>query len=564
MAKPSWVTVMTPSGTGNGSSVIATNTYTGRVARSGEITGLTTGGASDKVSVTQSSKVEFISLTTPSSTTSPVSINKAGQSYTIEGKSNSATLKIYPVGGSISDKNPVLSIEGKAVSTTVWNGTDKVDVPNDPGKDAEYTFAITLTFPNNKTASKVTTNFYIGNSNASPKTANIVFEQAAGTKSYDEPVIKTFSYNRTTLNAAGTDSAEPTITYSQTWGWNDSTTDGGTITTGGTVLYANSVAGSHMDSAGKVTAPSKGKIISGETTLATVTATVTLNGKTSKKSNAITITQVANSYTVGKIEWNPNRLPSVAVIPASGGERKYSDISWSGTSTDIKCTQTLTFTSTDTITITDRDGYEVTGGDTYEPIALSSNTVTAATRGTTVGPEKTVGTLTITATGATSAIGVVSTKSRTLEVKQAANTATYGTVTIGHASPISIKPQGETYKMSENVKADQTVSYTSGATRKVTSFGTTYKVKTAVTGFTLNDNTGDVTVTLNPTTSARNGFVVTLAVTGEGSKTASKDITFNQQGSATFITLSPKTITFAATGGSETLTVTSNDSWTLS
>ena len=117
----------------------------------------------------------------------------------------------------------------------------------------------------------------------------------------------------------------------------------------------------------------------------------------------------------------------------------------------------------------------------------------------------------------------------------------------------------------------QTVSYTSGATRtESTPTGNTvqlsaeYTVKTAKDGFSLEDNTGKVTVTSNPTTTARTGFVVTITATGEGDKTATKDITFNQQGSDSVITLSPETMLFEAIGGSKELTITSNDSWTLS
>ena len=77
-------------------------------------------------------------------------------------------------------------------------------------------------------------------------------------------------------------------------------------------------------------------------------------------------------------------------------------------------------------------------------------------------------------------------------------------------------------------------------------------------------NTGKVTVSLNPTTHERGGFVVTISAEGEGGKTATKDITFNQQGSEATLDLSPDTMTFAAAGETKTLTITSNDSWTLS
>ena len=76
--------------------------------------------------------------------------------------------------------------------------------------------------------------------------------------------------------------------------------------------------------------------------------------------------------------------------------------------------------------------------------------------------------------------------------------------------------------------------------------------------------TPKVTVNLNPTTHERGGFVVTISAEGEGGKTATKDITFNQQGSSSTLDISPNTLSFIAAGETKTVTITSNDSWTLS
>ena len=117
----------------------------------------------------------------------------------------------------------------------------------------------------------------------------------------------------------------------------------------------------------------------------------------------------------------------------------------------------------------------------------------------------------------------------------------------------------------------QTVTYTSGATRTESTpadnkvqLSAEYAVKTPKGGFSLDANAGKVTVSLNPTTAPRNGFVVTISAEGEGGKTATKDITFNQQGSNSVLVLSPDTMSFIAAGETKTLTITSNDSWTLS
>lgn len=142
-------------------------------------------------------------------------------------------------------------------------------------------------------------------------------------------------------------------------------------------------------------------------------------------------------------------------------------------------------------------------------------------------------------------------------------------VTIGQATPVSLAAPGETYAIVPAMK--QTVTYTSGATRTESTpadnkvqLSADYAVKTPKEGFSLETNTGKVTVNLNPTTAPREGFVVTISAEGEGGKTATKDITFNQQGSASTLDLSPDTLSFVAAGETKTLTITSNDSWTLS
>ena len=160
-----------------------------------------------------------------------------------------------------------------------------------------------------------------------------------------------------------------------------------------------------------------------------------------------------------------------------------------------------------------------------------------------------------------------------MDVYQAANTATYGDITFDSAvaTEVSLKADGtQSRNMTDNsnVGAKQTVTYTSGATRTEASataavvFDLSPKVKTAATGFALSSD-GIVSVGANPTTEPRGGFVVTVTVTGEGSKTATRDFTFSQQGSSSYINLTPESLTFVAAGESKTLTIESNDSWTL-
>lgn len=112
-----------------------------------------------------------------------------------------------------------------------------------------------------------------------------------------------------------------------------------------------------------------------------------------------------------------------------------------------------------------------------------------------------------------------------IEVYQQANTVTYGDVFVTATTPVSIPASGGSHTISPT--SSQTVSYTSGSTREG-SVSFAYEIKTSKTGFSLSGAT--VTVTQNTSSSPRNGFVVTVTVTGEGSKSATTDVTFNQDG----------------------------------
>ena len=190
--------------------------------------------------------------------------------------------------------------------------------------------------------------------------------------------------------------------------------------------------------------------------------------------------------------------------------------------------------------------------------------VTVPSKGTVVSDRTTVATVRLNLT-----INGVAADPVTAIVEQDANTVNYGEVTISQTTPVSLVALGETYQIVPAMK--QTVTYTSGATRTESTpadnkvqLSADYTVKTAKEGFSLEANTGKVTVSPNPTSVPREGFVVTISAEGEGGKTATKDITFYQLGSASTINISPDTLSFIAAGETKTVTITSNDSWTLS
>ncbi len=559
MAKPKWITIGTAEGSMNGSSEITAAAYTGRVAREGTITGTTAGGATDTTAVSQVGAAEVITIETISY--SAVAI---GQNVTIQGRSNSANLACqFPTAeGTLPVK---LAVAG--VTDESWNGNSDTAVDGDPGASAMYDFTITVTIPENKTESAREFKSVVMNAVGDVASKEVKITQAAGVKNYSKPVVSGFIYPM--AGAYGEDvNPDSGLQITQQWGWNESKTNGGTIVS---PIYSDTypitrefvkVSGADGTTvnkdAGTVAVPSKGTVVSDKTTVATVRFNLTINGVAADPVTA-TVEQDANTANYGDVEFS-SRVPSVSDIPASGGSIGSSNITWSGEG--AIATQTISYTSGDTVDISNDAG---STSPVFDAIAVTySDAITKASKGTAVSARTEAGVITITATGANN-----KTATKSVTVYQAANSATYGDVTIGQATPVSLVASGETYQIVPGMK--QTVTYTSGATRTESTpadnkvqLSADYTVKTAKEGFSLDTNAGKVTVNLNPTTAPREGFVVTISAEGEGGKTATKDITFNQQGSSSTLDLSPDTMSFIAAGETKTLTITSNDSWTLS
>lgn len=557
MAKPKWITIGTTEGSMNGSSEITAAAYTGRVSREGTITGTTAGGATDTTAVSQVGAAEVITIETISY--SAVAI---GQNVTIQGRSNSANLafQLSTTDGTLPVK---LAVAG--VTDESWDGKTDTVVDGDPGASAIYDFTITVTIPENKSESTREFKSVVMNAVGDVYSEEVKITQAAGVKNYSKPVVSNFGYPLVEPfgKAVNPDSY---TTIAQQWGWNESKTNGGTITgsifeasvTREFVLVSGASGVTVSEDTGTVTVPSKGTVVSDKTTVATIRFNCTMNGVSADPVTA-TVEQGANTVSYDDVKFS-SRVPSINDIPASGGSVGSTDIKWSGEG--AIATQTIRYLSGATVAISNDEG---STSPVFDAIAVTySAAVSATSKGTAVSARTEADVITITATGAGS-----KTATKSVTVYQAANTATYGEVTIGQATPVSLAAPGETYTIVPAMK--QTVTYTSGATRTEATpadnkvqLSADYEVKTAKEGFALDTNAGKVTVGLNPTTAPREGFVVTISAEGEGGKTATKDITFNQQGSSSTLDLSPDTMSFIAAGETKTLTITSNDSWTLS
>lgn len=284
-------------------------------------------------------------------------------------------------------------------------------------------------------------------------------------------------------------------------------------------------------------AESKGTTVSDVTTVKE--QAVTWTGKGGKKATGtMYIYQAANAAT--DITYGVPAISSFTVddIPASGGSISSGSVSYSQS-------RTQNYTSGATAQLSNLDS----GGTiTY------STAVSASSLGTTVKPRYNVGTLTATVTmNGKSA-------SKDVNVYQAANHANYGDVSVSVTpNPVSIPAAGAIYNIKPT--ASQTASYTSGETKDC-SISFSYAAKNTVTGFSNNNAT--VTVQQNLSTSPRNGFIVTVTASGEGSRTASVDVTFNQAAAAAYLNVDPATINIAADATSASFNIESNDSWTIS
>lgn len=533
----------------NDSITVTASEYTGRQQRGGTITAKTTGGATDTTSVFQAGKAEFINVPTKTYNVAAKGSNSGGSDILqITGTANTANIKVAETTGKIIP-GATYKIQVNAVNDDSWDGKTDTGIDGDPGKDAEYLFIIDVEIPENKTEAARTLEIKFQNGNGNVVTDAIVITQAKGVKSYGAVTLTVGTYQQ--IPAAGGTVDAPSVSFSQPWGWNGVTSGGGTVTTGGTVAYATKTgwpSALTLDpDTGQISAESRTTVV-GDVISGTVTITLNANGKSASKE--VSVSQQANSVTYAVTDVT---LGAPADIPASGG-------SVSSTTVTAKGSQTYTSGSV-------TSDVDLTNGSDDCTITFSEE-VSAASLGTTVTNRTKKGTLTATVTWKTTA-----TKSASVDVYQAANTATYGDITFDSAvaTEISLKADGtQSRNMTDNsyVGAKQTVTYTSGATRTETSdtaavvLNLSPKVKTAATGFALSSD-GIVSVGANPNTEPRGGFVVTVTVTGEGSKTATRDFTFSQQGSSSYISLTPESLTFVAAGESKTLTIESNDSWTL-
>ena len=456
---------------------------------------------------------------------SPTSIQASGGSSTITGK-----YKTFRNGVLISteDVTPTCSIPSGTAFTLDGN---KVSAPS-RGTTAGELRSVTVSASYGNASSTIT---------VSQEANQVESSSTTGGETIYNPVTAGAISNKT-IPASGGSATATAGDGSQSWTTNkkyrhDTYTSGSVAD----VLIEDSKIGTDTIkpsiSSVSGSAESKGTTVSGITTVKE--QAVTWTGKGGKKATGtMYIYQAANATT--DITYGVPVISSFTVddIPASGGSISSGSVSYSQS-------RTQNYTSGATAQLSSLNS----GGTiTY------SAAVSASSLGTSIKPRYNVGTLTATVTMNGKS------NSKDVAVYQAANHANYGAVSVSVTpNPVSIPAAGAIYNIKPT--ASQTASYSSGETKNC-SISFSYAAKNTVTGFSNNNAT--VTVQQNLSTSPRNGFIITVTASGEGSRTASVDVTFNQAAAAAYLNVDPATINIAADATSASFNIESNDSWTIS
>lgn len=139
------------------------------------------------------------------------------------------------------------------------------------------------------------------------KKLTISCSQSAGYRTYSEITVSGGAVSDIPASGGTRSSFTTAPSYSQTWGWNGSTTGGGTITSGASISYGTAVSASNLEDT-----------VKSRTQVGTLTGTLSLNGKT--KSVSIPVYQEANkwlSYSYGS--WSVTLTASSYTISNTGG-----------------------------------------------------------------------------------------------------------------------------------------------------------------------------------------------------------------------------------------------------
>lgn len=376
----------------------------------------------------------------------------------------------------------------------------------------------------------------------------VTVNKVAAGRNYGDITITEFTYPD--IAPASGSTVTPTLSYTQSWGYGDSTTDGGTITSGATLQFAG---GAVNVSNGQYTYASKGKELS-EQTDTQVTVTVSLNGKT--KTATANASQAANTRTLSSIkaEYNDNTdFEDPAYVADASGKITVGSSSPDKIAAYVNVYKIYTYTSGSTSRESANETTILTDVDWIHDNGKNQSDFIVDTRGTTVGDERT----------GTVWVVVESKKSNIANVSQEANAITdtkYTEWTITQSNIDSVSAEGQVLTINPTIKRTKTDTYTSKATKQTEETSTDFTLQSnqswAVVdnkNINVQQNTGDersATITITS-----NGKSTTFTITQSTGQTITSygDITING-GSAADIPASGGTV--KASGCTATIKVT--------
>jgi hypothetical protein len=228
--------------------------------------------------------------------------------YTFTSKNNSLVFNAIGGKGTPTEltitSNKQKYINGKAVGSPVNVDYSRPSLPSWLSVESGYYEALENKSEGSRSYTDTLTQAESG------KKLTPVLSQAAGVKTYGTPTV--YLGNITDIPASGGTAATPTYTYSQLWGWNGKTNDGGTISSGASVVWSENISGSNLGTTAKA-----------RTKLGSRTLTVTLNGKSG--SAPIDVYQAENKITnVTQGAWVVSISANPSTFTEQGGTSRIS------------------------------------------------------------------------------------------------------------------------------------------------------------------------------------------------------------------------------------------------
>ena len=363
---------------------------------------------------------------------------------------------------------------------------------------------------------------------------------------YSNPRITAFSYP-TVIPAAGGNST-PSYSYEQTVYWVSGKTT--TLTSGGTPTF-NRTSGTATvnSSSGLANTGSKGTTRSGQTTVAVVSLTITMNGKSSSASSA-NVSQAENSYSDAWNTWVVTCTPNPTTISASGGTSTLSGTAhrdgtrtWSSGSTQPLDSGNQNVTSFSIVSPV--SGFSISGAVVTANSNSSTSTRSVRVRGTYSGVNSPEATITQSA----------ATTTTTTEYEFSVSPTSLSFTKDGGNQTVSIVSRSKP-KYTNDINGEvsygnwSAVSYTASSTNSAFS-------STTPTG----TGTNSASVSVGVNTGAARSATITYTQSGSGTK---KTVSCSQAvGTQTrtvrdySFSANPTSLSFDASGGTKSVTVTS-------